>query len=317
MNKIQLNATIPAELAGERLDSALATLFPAYSRSRIKTWITEQAVLINGHSAKPRDKVSTSDTVQILATVPLQNNWQSANIPLDIIYEDSDLLVINKPAGLVVHPGAGNPENTLLNAILHHYPEAQHLPRGGIVHRIDKDTTGLLVIAKTIEAHTALVQQLQDHEIEREYLAVCQGLIISGGTVNEAIARHPTKRTHMAISASGKKAVTHYRLVEKFKGHTFIRVNLETGRTHQIRVHMAHLKHPLVGDQTYGGRTMLQKNVSAELKLALAQFKRQALHAHSLTLTHPRTGEEHTWTCELPEDFKQLLATLKKDKERT
>lgn len=311
MTNIHLQTNIPPELAGERLDVALAKQFPEHSRSRIKNWIADKCVRVNGKIVKPRDKVSADDAVEILATVSTQNNWEGQNIALDIIYEDDDLLVINKPIGLVVHPGAGNPDSTLVNALLHHCPDLSNIPRCGIVHRIDKDTSGLLVVAKTLQAQTSLVQQLQKHEVAREYLAICHGSIISGGTIDKAIGRHPKKRTQMAVAPLGKPAITHYRTIEKFKGFTYVQVNLETGRTHQIRVHFADMNHPLVGDQTYGNKTLLPKNPTESLKSAIKNFKRQALHAHSLTLTHPTSKQEMRWTVDMPEDMQALLDILR------
>ncbi|MCI4192664.1 23S rRNA pseudouridine(1911/1915/1917) synthase RluD, partial [Dickeya dianthicola] len=256
--QVQLTATVAESQLGQRLDQALAELFPDYSRSRIKTWILEQRVQINGNMVdKPKEKVLGGESVAIDVLIEEDARWEAQPISLDIVYEDGDILVINKPRNLVVHPGAGNPDGTVLNALLHHYPEIVDVPRAGIVHRLDKDTTGLMVVAKTVPAQTRLVESLQAREITREYEAVAIGTMTAGGTVEEPIARHSTKRTHMAVHPMGKPAVTHYRIMEHFRAHTRLRLRLETGRTHQIRVHMAHINHPLVGDPLYGGRPRL------------------------------------------------------------
>lgn len=253
--QVQLTATVAESQLGQRLDQALAELFPDYSRSRIKEWILGDRVKVNGKTSnKPKEKVLGGETVAIDAQIEEEARWEPQDIALDIVYEDSDILVINKPRDLVVHPGAGNPDGTVLNALLHHYPEIADVPRAGIVHRLDKDTTGLMVVAKTVPAQTRLVEALQAREITREYEAVAIGTMTAGGTVEEPIARHSTKRTHMAVHPMGKPAVTHYRIMEHFRAHTRLRLRLETGRTHQIRVHMAYISHPLVGDPLYGGR---------------------------------------------------------------
>ena len=253
--RVQLTATVTENQLGQRLDQALAELFPDYSRSRIKEWILDQRVLVNGNIGdKPKEKVLGGEHIAIDVEIEEEARFQPQDIPLNIVYEDDDILVINKPRDLVVHPGAGNPDGTVLNALLHYYPPIADVPRAGIVHRLDKDTTGLMVVAKTIPAQTRLVESLQLREITREYEAVAIGHMTSGGTVEEPISRHPTKRTHMAVHPMGKPAVTHYRIMEHFRIHTRLRLRLETGRTHQIRVHMSHITHPLVGDQVYGGR---------------------------------------------------------------
>lgn len=311
---IQHKDTVPDSCLGKRLDQALAIMFPDYSRSRLKDWILSGAVVVNGEIlTRAREKMYGGEIIIIDAEVEAEHRFAAQNIKLDIVYEDDDILVINKPAGLVVHPGAGNPDGTVLNALLHHFPAIEVVPRAGIVHRLDKDTTGLMVIAKTIAAQTNLVEALQLREITREYEAVANGIMIAGGVVDEPIGRHATKRTHMAISFSGRPSVTHYRVLEKYRLHTRLRLRLETGRTHQIRVHMAHITHPLVGDPVYGGRPRPPKNSTPELLAKLRSFKRQALHAAMLSLYHPRTGELMTWHADLPDDFVELVKLLQAD----
>ncbi|AWL12650.1 23S rRNA pseudouridine(1911/1915/1917) synthase [Saliniradius amylolyticus] len=312
---ISLTGNIPEQDAGKRLDQSLASLFPDYSRSRIKEWILEGGVTIDGTVVdKPRDKVLGGEQVTIEAQIEVQGQHQPEAIALDIVYEDDDILVINKPAGLVVHPGAGNQSGTLLNALLNHCPEIESVPRAGIIHRLDKDTTGLMVVAKTIPAQTHLVAQLQAREISREYEALVNGIIVAGGTVDEPIGRHDTKRTSMAVRAMGKPAVTHYRVMEKFRAHTHLRLKLETGRTHQIRVHMAHLQHPIVGDPLYGGRPKPPKDASETFRQGLREFKRQALHAAQLELAHPVSGEWMSWQAPLPQDMVAMLELMQQDK---
>ncbi|MCO7256490.1 23S rRNA pseudouridine(1911/1915/1917) synthase RluD [Dickeya oryzae] len=314
--QVQLTATVAESQLGQRLDQALAELFPDYSRSRIKTWILEQRVQINGNMVdRPKEKVLGGESVAIDALIEEDARWEAQPISLDIVYEDDDILVINKPRDLVVHPGAGNPDGTVLNALLHHYPEIADVPRAGIVHRLDKDTTGLMVVAKTVPAQTRLVESLQAREITREYEAVAIGTMTAGGTVDEPIARHSTKRTHMAVHPMGKPAVTHYRIMEHFRAHTRLRLRLETGRTHQIRVHMAHINHPLVGDPLYGGRPRLPKGASDEFIETLRNFDRQALHATMLRLYHPISGIQMEWHAPLPQDMVDLIAALKTDTE--
>ena len=314
--QVQLTATVAESQLGQRLDQALAELFPDYSRSRIKEWILEERVSVNGQIiAKPKEKVLGGECIAIDALIEEEVRWESQDIALNIVYEDDDIIVINKPRDFVVHPGAGNPDGTVLNALLHHYPQIADVPRAGIVHRLDKDTTGLMVVAKTVPAQTRLVEALQAREITREYEAVAIGTMAGGGTVDAAIARHPTKRTHMSVYPMGKPAVTHYRIMEHFRAHTRLRLRLETGRTHQIRVHMAHITHPLVGDPLYGGRPRPPKGASEAFIQQLRSFDRQALHAIMLRLHHPITGELMEWHAPLPEDMVQLLAALRADTE--
>ena len=311
---IQHKDTVPDSCLGKRFDQTLAIMFPDYSRSRLKDWILSGSVTVNDEVlTRAREKMYGGESIVIDAEVEAEHRFKAQNIELDIVYEDDDILVINKPAGLVVHPGAGNPDGTVLNALLHYFPAIEVVPRAGIVHRLDKDTTGLMVIAKTIAAQTNLVEALQLREITREYEAVANGIMIAGGVVDEPIGRHATKRTHMAVTFSGRPSVTHYRVMDKYRLHTRLRLRLETGRTHQIRVHMAHITHPLVGDPVYGGRPRPPKNSTPELLAKLRSFKRQALHAALLSLYHPRTGELMTWHADLPDDFVELIELLHAD----
>ncbi|HIE4354791.1 TPA: 23S rRNA pseudouridine(1911/1915/1917) synthase RluD [Proteus mirabilis] len=315
--QIRLNATVADSQLGQRLDQALAELFPDYSRSRIKEWILDNRVQVNDKIInKPKEKMLGGEKIEVDALIEEDVRWEPQNIPLNIVYEDDDILVINKPRDLVVHPGAGNPDGTVLNALLYRYPEIVNVPRAGIVHRLDKDTTGLMVVAKTVPAQTHLVEALQRREITREYEAVATGRMTAGGLVNEPISRHPTKRTHMAVHPMGKPAVTHYRVMEHFRAHTRLRLRLETGRTHQIRVHMAHIHHPLIGDQLYGGRPRPLKGASEEFRETLRRFERQALHATMLRLYHPITGIEMEWHAPLPDDMVELIRVLKVDAEQ-
>ncbi|MEC8417774.1 MAG: 23S rRNA pseudouridine(1911/1915/1917) synthase RluD [Pseudomonadota bacterium] len=313
-NTIQLEASTEASHFGLRLDQVLADLFPEYSRSKLKTWIQDGNVAVNGEVITvPRHKMQMDEVVTVQAEMDVQVTSEAQDIALNIVYEDEHILVINKPADLVVHPGAGNPSGTVLNALLNHVPDIDKVPRAGIVHRLDKDTTGLMVVAKTIPAQTHLVDQLQRREMSREYEAVALGTMVAGGIVDAPIGRHATKRTHMAVREMGKPAVTHFRVIEKFRAYTHLRLKLETGRTHQIRVHMAHIKHPLLGDQVYGGRPRLPKGASEAFIGALRGFQRQALHAAQLSLFHPETEEWMTWKAPLPQDMQDLLKAVKQD----
>jgi len=310
---IQLTAVIGNEQAGQRLDQALAALFSDYSRARLQQWIRQGNVLVDGQLRKPKDKVFSGDEVLLRASFEAQVPCAPEAIPLDLVYEDELLLVVNKPAGLVVHPAAGNPDGTLQNALLHHDPTLVDLPRAGIVHRLDKDTTGLMVVAKTVIAHKTLVEALQAREVKREYRALVVGRPTAGGTVDAPIGRHPSRRTKMAVVMSGKHAVTHYRIAERFRIHTLLAVHLETGRTHQIRVHMTHIHYPLVGDSVYGGRLKLPPAAHVYTRQMLQSFRRQALHAYRLGLTHPATGESMEWQADIPPDMQGLLDCLRQD----
>jgi 23S rRNA pseudouridine1911/1915/1917 synthase len=309
-----LELEIPQELAGERLDSALARLLPEHSRTRIKAWIEAGQVQVGRLPSKPRDKVAGGARIRLTIGPRAPDHEVLAEaIPLNVVYKDEEVLVIAKPAGLVVHPGAGNARHTLQNALLGRDPTLAALPRAGIVHRLDKDTSGLLVIARTPRAQTALSRQLLSRAVARDYLAVCVGVMTGGGTVDEPIGRHRSDRLRMAIRSDGRPARTHYRVLERFRGHTYLRVKLDTGRTHQIRVHLAHLKHPLVGDPVYGGRLARPRGSGEALIAALRGFKRQALHAAALAFDHPVSGERLSFEAPLPADFTTLLAALRTD----
>ena len=305
--------TVPDEFAGLRLDRALAQMFPEYSRSRLKEWFLAGAITVEGGPKRPRDAVSGGETVTFQPVAEPAVRAEPEPIALDIVHEDDELLVVNKPAGLVVHPGAGNPAGTLMNGLLHHVSTLEEVPRAGIIHRLDKDTSGLLLVAKTLTAHTALVRLLAEREISRHYLAVCNGALTGGGTVREPIGRHPVDRKRMSVQQNGKPAVTHYTVKERFRAFTFVNVKLETGRTHQIRVHFAHRRHALVGDQVYGGRLALPKGASDELVQTLRHFKRQALHATRLAFLHPASGEQIDLNVDPPKDFQTLIETLRRD----
>lgn len=314
--KIQLEDIIPDELMGMRIDQALAKMFPEYSRGQLTKWLKAGDVLVNGQLLKPKESIQGGEKVTIGTELQVQDeSWLAETIALDIIYEDDDVIIINKPAGMVVHPGAGNHQGTLVNALLAHAPQLANIPRAGIVHRIDKATTGLLMIAKTLTAHNSLVSQLQARSVKREYLAVACGVFTAGGTVDEAIGRHSIDRKRMAVSATGKPSVTHYRVEQRYRTHTLIKCKLETGRTHQIRVHMAHIRHPLLGDPVYGGRFKQAKGMTESCREVIQNFRRQALHAGLLGFIHPTTGEEVSWQIDLPDDMQQLVDALAADAE--
>lgn len=313
-SQISLSASTEFQHFGMRLDQVVADLFPDYSRSKLKEWILAGNVCVNGEPCVvPRQKMTGDEVISVEAEIEQQVVNEAQAIELDIVYEDEDILIINKPADLVVHPGAGNQDGTLLNALLAHVPDIDKVPRAGIVHRLDKDTTGLMVVAKTLPAQTHLVDQLQSRVMSREYEALVNGTMVAGGLVDAPIGRHSTKRTHMAVREMGKPAVTHYRVMEKFRAHTHVRLKLETGRTHQIRVHMAYIKHPLVGDPAYGGRLRLPKGSSDEFANTLRSFNRQALHAAQLSLYHPTTDEWMTWQAPLPQDMVTLIDSVRED----
>ena len=304
---------IPESHAGLRVDVALQQLLPEFSRSKLQEWIKNEFVFVNQSPVSSKHKVYAGDEIKIIIQQNPENNaFLPEAIPLDIIFEDETLLVINKPAGMVVHPAVGNWSGTLLNALLHHTPDIAHMPRCGIVHRLDKETSGLLVVAKTLSAQTHLVQQLQARTVKREYRAIVWGQLWKNGTVNQPIGRHPSIRTRMAIHLSGKPAITHYEILERFGVHTYLRCNLETGRTHQIRVHMQYLKAPIVGDPVYGLKSIMPiKSMSDELRQHILGFDRQALHAIRLGLIHPLSGEAMEWSIDLPEDMKNLLEMIR------
>ena len=305
-----LTAKVPDEMAGMRLDQCLAEIFPDYSRSKLQTWIKAGRVTVNQNSLKAKDKIDGGELIELDAEAEDVLECEGEDIPLDIIYEDDSILIVNKPAGLVVHPAVGHWDGTLVNALLNHAPELKSLPRAGIVHRLDKDTSGLLMVAKTLKAHFSLSKQLQERSITREYLALVKGWMTAGGTVDQPLGRHPNDRKRHVVREDGKHAVTHYRLEKRLKRHTLVRVKLETGRTHQIRVHMAYIKYPLVGDQAYGGRFQMLANCSEHLEEVLRNFKRQALHATKLGLQHPETDEYCEWELPMPEDMEILIKAI-------
>ncbi|MGS2717970.1 23S rRNA pseudouridine(1911/1915/1917) synthase RluD [Eionea flava] len=312
---------VPNSDAGKRIDQVATRLLAEYSRGRVQDWIKQSVLLLDGQPCKPKDRLMGGELITLQTELLEEERWLAQNIPLNVVYSDSDIIVINKPAGLVVHPGAGMPDGTLLNGLLHHFPELSTLPRAGIVHRLDKDTTGLMVIARSLLAHTSLVKQLQDRSLGREYEAVVMGELTGGGVINKPMARHPTQRIKMAVVDSsrshgatpanhGKEAITHYRLLQRFTGYTHIACQLETGRTHQIRVHLSYIKHPLVGDPVYLARQKWVAGTVPELKVVLSHFSRQALHARKLTLVHPSSGDTLVWESDLPGDMQDLLASL-------
>jgi len=309
----KLTAKVPESLSGRRLDQVLANLYPEHSRSRLQAWISAGLVKVNDRTLRQKDPVRTGECIEIIPVYSIQAQYQAEAIPLDIIFEDTALAIINKPPGLVVHPGAGNPDHTLQNALLYHHAELAQVPRAGIVQRLDKDTSGIMVIAKTPSVHTYLVGQLQHRLIKREYQAIVTGVMTAGGSIDAPIGRHPAQRKRMTVLEQGKPALTHYRVLKKYPQHTHVSVRLETGRTHQIRVHLAHIRYPIVGDPVYSGRKRVPGNITAELRDAVLAFPRQALHASTLTLVHPQLQREMSWFAPLPEDLLTLLAILERD----
>ena len=308
-----LEALVPIQCHGMRLDQVAAELFPDYSRNRHATWNKEGRLMVDGRTVKPRDKATASAQVTLMVTHEPVIDWQPQRLPLDIIFEDEHILVVNKPAGVVVHPAAGHADGTLVNALLAHSPELDALPRGGIVHRLDKETSGIMFVARTSLAHKSLVAQLSERTVSRTYCAVCAGALTGGGKIDAPIDRHPMARTKMAVVADGKPAVTHYRIARRFKHYTQLQVNLETGRTHQIRVHMAHRKWPLIGDPVYGGRQRVPAGASDLLISTLRGFPRQALHAQALEFEHPASGDWMEFETDLPDDLVNLLEVLERE----
>ncbi|MDX1491977.1 MAG: 23S rRNA pseudouridine(1911/1915/1917) synthase RluD [Pseudohongiellaceae bacterium] len=311
--KISLQATVPENLSGKRLDQIAAHLFPDFSRGRIQTWIKDEVLLVNDEVLRSKDKAFEGDVLSLDTELVEEETWEAEQKEIDIVYEDEDIIVLNKAIDTVVHPAVGNRSGTLLNGLLHHCPELKEIPRAGIVHRLDKDTSGLMVVAKTLQAHRDLVKQLQRREVSREYEAIVVGVMTAGGTIDLPLGRHPVNRQRQAVVEGGKESVTHYRVLNRYRAHTHVLVKLETGRTHQIRVHMSHMRYPLVGDSLYGGRLQLPKACSGALAKELKSFKHQALHARRLGLIHPRTGEECQWESPLPEDMTSLLRVLAED----
>jgi 23S rRNA pseudouridine1911/1915/1917 synthase len=310
MNKF--NIIIPPRMKGDRLDYALSEMLPSFSRSKITSYIKLGGALINNKPFKPKDKVYGSEIVNLEINERQNNSWAAEKIPLNIVFEDDDIIIINKHFGLVTHPGTGNWSGTLANALLHHDANLSKLDRAGIVHRLDKNTSGLMVVSKNIKSQKILVGQLQTHSITREYSAIVYGHMISGGSIHEPIGRDPKDRVKQAVLLNGKEAITHYRVIDRFKSHTHVKAILETGRTHQIRVHLSHIGYSLIGDPMYGGRVRFPRKACQELKDELTNFQRQALHSKKLTLTHPLTGKSMTWKADLPVDMQELLNTLKK-----
>lgn len=307
----QIVSIVPPEMAQQRLDQVVASLCPQYSRSQLQKWIKSGQVLVDNKPLKPKERLTGGEQIIIHATQEVQTHSEAEAMPLEIVYEDEAIIVLNKPANLVVHPAAGNWSGTLVNGLLHYNPSLEMLPRAGIVHRLDKDTTGLMVVAKTLAAHSSLVEQLQERDVSREYLALVQRPVIAGGTIDANIGRHHIDRLKMAVIEGGKEAITHYRVEERFRHHTLLRVALETGRTHQIRVHLTANQMPIVGDPLYGGRPRVPAGISEELREALRAFPRQALHATRLGLVHPLTEEDMAWEVPLPEDMALLLDLLR------
>jgi 23S rRNA pseudouridine1911/1915/1917 synthase len=308
-----LEGFVPAVAAGQRLDKVLAQVFPPYSRSQLQAWLEQGRITLAGTIPSRRQNVSGGEALRLELPPPPESAWIAQPLPLTIVFADADIAVIDKPAGLVVHPGAGNPGQTLANAVLHRYPEVAALPRAGIVHRLDKDTSGLLVLARSARARTALIRDLERRSVKRDYLAMVTGCPIAGGTIAAAVGRHPRHRLKMAVTDKGKPALTHYRVERRFRAHTLLRVSLETGRTHQIRVHMAHIGFPLLGDPLYGGRLKMPPGATVDLTDQLRGFRRQALHAQALALTHPVSGESLHWQSPLPTDFQDLIDILAAD----
>lgn len=313
-DSVSRRTTVPIEFEGQRLDRAAAEIWPDYSRSRIQRWIESGELTVDGSSVQPRLKLKGGETIAVEASIEAAVELKPEPIPIDVVYEDTDLIVIDKPAGLVVHPGAGNPRRTLLNALLHHDPALDRVPRAGLVHRLDKDTSGLLVVARNLTAHQKLVAMIEQRKIKRIYRAVCQTALTGGGVIDAPIDRNPRDRTRMMVREGGRESRTHYRLIERFRVHSHIELELESGRTHQIRVHMAHIRAPLVGDPVYGGRPRLPRKPSESLRVALQTFPRQALHARALQFAHPASSQDLSFESPLPADFEQLLEALRLDK---
>ncbi len=301
---------IPKRMKGERLDVAISKMLPEQSRSKITSWVKSGEAMINERIFKPKDKVSGDEIVSLALNQESNYDWLAEDIPLNIVFEDDHIIVINKEHGIVTHPGAGNRSGTLANALLHYDPSLSKLDRAGIVHRLDKNTSGLMVVARNIKSQKLLVEQLQTHSVVREYSAVVYGHMISGGTIDEPLGRDPKDRVKQAVIRSGREAKTHYRVIDRYNNHTHVKAILETGRTHQIRVHLSHIGHPLIGDFIYGGKVRYPKKASDILKNKISNFKRQALHSKKLTLNHPESGELISFKTELPKDMFDLIKVL-------
>lgn len=316
MKIIQHKLAIEEQFSGFRLDQALSQMMPDYSRSRIQDWIKSGFITLNDKTVKPREKVYLGDQLTLDIPETTKTFDQPEPVEFEVLFEDEHLFVVNKPAGLVVHPAAGHQSGTLVNGLLYREPKLEQLPRAGIVHRLDKDTTGVMVVARSLQAHSNLVDALQQREVKREYIAIARGVITAGRTIEEPIARHPVDRKRMSVQENGKHAVTHFTVAERYRNHTLVDVRLETGRTHQIRVHMAHIRYPLLGDQVYGGRFAIPAGVTDELEQALRSFKRQALHARRLSFDHPVSGEALSFEAEIPSDMQNMIEVLKRDAEQ-
>jgi len=313
MNYSKQTYIVPEDLMGQRVDKALAILCKDYSRSTVQAWIKKGLVLVDDEPPRQKDKLYGGEEVEISIPQVSQGEWEAQDIAIDVVHEDEHMMVINKPAGLVVHPGAGNPDSTLLNALLYYFPDSRQLARAGIVHRLDKDTSGLMVVAKNEGARLALTEQLADHSLHREYLALTNGRVISGNTIDEPIARDKHDRRKMAVNMMGKEAITHFRVDERFRNHTLLRVQLETGRTHQIRVHLSHIGFALAGDPVYGRRLGIPSDCHPQLEEQLRQFRRQALHATKIEYVHPASRELQSWERDMPEDMTNLVAACRSD----
>lgn len=313
LDDLPLEREVPEDLAGKRLDVALARMFSQFSRRQLQDWIRAGRVLVEGEMARPRDPVAGCERIEIWPQAATSSRCEPQDLPLTVVFADDDLIILNKVAGQVMHPAPGHPDGTIQNALLFHYPETAKVPRAGIVHRLDRDTTGLVAVAHTLESCTALTRQLQMREIQRQYQALVQGELVAGGTIEEPIGRHPNHRQRMCVREGGREAITHYRIRRKFRGLTLLDVRLETGRTHQIRVHLAHLGHPVVGDPVYGGRARSPAGAPASVRDAVRGFERQALHAYTLQLRHPTQGALFDWKADLPGDFQDLLAQLEEN----
>lgn len=312
---IKIRTVMPEAMSGQRLDKALANLLPEYSRTRLQGWILDGYVLIDEQPMHQCNKIEGGERVDIQAEIEKHTSIVAENITLDIVFEDEHLIIINKPAGLVVHPGAGNPRHTLMNALLYHEQKLEQLPRAGIVHRLDKDTSGLLMVARTPHSYAFLTKQLKNHDVQREYIAVVNGVVTAGGTVNQPIDRHPIHRSRMTVVKEGRKAKTHYRIIKKYRHHTQLRINLETGRTHQIRVHMKWLRYPIIGDSTYGNKKQRMKGMAVNLANSMSAFQRPALHARAIQLVHPQNNNPMTWEAPMPDDMTKLIDVLEIDAE--
>jgi len=314
MESITRKVIVTGESAGLRLDQAAARLLPEFSRTRLQQWIREGRLRVNGAPQNPRTVVLDGDTLELEAETEPQGQWTATPMTLAILHEDESILVIDKPVGLVVHPAAGHADDTLLNGLLEHCPALAGLPRAGLVHRLDRDTSGVLVVAKTLAAQTFLSAAIQAREVSREYRAVVNGVLVSGGTIDKPMGRHPRDRQRMAVlSSGGRHAITHYRVLSRYRAHSLLAVMLDTGRTHQIRVHMASEGHPIVGDPVYGGRPRVPRGAASELLECLRGFRRQALHAFRLRFAHPASGEAMQFEAPLPEDMRALIAALQAD----